>query len=99
MAEQPPPSLALSVGSGALAPALAAVVTNPADVVKTRIQVQKSNPELFAYDGAIDCFLKILKHEGPAALFDGVSGRVGWLAPRCAIAITAFQSISGYLKG
>ena len=55
--------------------------------------------DLLAYDGAIDCFLKILKHEGPAALFDGVSGRVGWLAPRCAIAITAFQSISGYLKG
>ena len=88
-------NFAASIGGDALA----AVVTNPADVVKTRIQVQKSNPELFAYDGAIDCFLKILKHEGPAALFDGVSGRVGWLAPRCAIAITAFQSISGYLKG
>ena len=57
--------------------ALAAVVTNPADVVKTRIQVQKSNPELFAYDGAIDCFLKI-RARG-ARPFDGVpAASAGW---------------------
>ena len=78
--------------------ACAAFVTTPADVVKTRIQVQKSNPELFNYTGAIDCAGQILRKEGIAAFFAGWGGRVGWLTPRCAMAITSFETIYGYLK-
>jgi hypothetical protein len=39
MERAPPPSIALSMGTSALAPAMAAVVTNPADVAKTRLNV------------------------------------------------------------
>jgi solute carrier family 25 aspartate/glutamate transporter 12/13 len=79
--------------------AAAAFVTTPADVVKTRIQVQASNPEIFNYKGPIDCARQILAKEGLGAFFSGWAGRVGWLTPRCAMAITSFEVISGYLKG
>jgi hypothetical protein len=70
---------------------IAAAVTNPFDVVKTRRQIQTSNPELFNYSSGIDCARKILRHEGPKAFLDGVTGRVAWLVPRCALAMTGFE--------
>ena len=83
---------------------LAGAVTNPFDVVKTRIQVAQSNPELFNYQGGhelirgLDAARQMLAKEGPLAFFAGISGRVGWLAPRCALAVTAFESIAGMIK-
>jgi hypothetical protein len=83
---------------------LAGAVTNPFDVVKTRIQVAQSNPELFNYQGShelirgLDAARQMLAKEGPLAFLAGISGRVGWLAPRCALAVTAFESIAGMIK-
>ena len=37
--------------------------------------------------------------EGMGAFFHGVSGRVLWLAPRCAIAFAAFGGIAGMIRG
>jgi solute carrier family 25 protein 39/40 len=71
--------------------AISAVVTTPFDVIKTRKQIQTSNPELFNYTGAFDILQKTLKHEGAIALFDGCAGRVAWLTPRCALAMTFFE--------
>jgi hypothetical protein len=42
----------------------------------------------------MDILKQIVQKEGPKALFDGWSGRVAWLTPRCAIAMTAFESFS-----
>lgn len=77
---------------------VASAITNPFDVVKTRRQVQASNPGLFNYKSGMDCFQKIVKHEGPIALMDGVVGRVIWLTPRCGIALTMFNQIYSYLE-
>ena len=83
----------------------AGLVTNPFDVVKTRVQVQMSNPELFNYEGShellrgLDCAKKMLANEGITAFAHGVSGRVLWLAPRCAIAFAAFGGIADVIKG
>lgn len=84
-------STAAQLVCSALGYGTAAAITNPFDVVKTRRQVQASNPELFDYKNAFDCAKKILKNEGPAAFMDGVSGRIGWLLPRCALAMTGFE--------
>ena len=82
---------AVQLGCSSLGYGLAAALTNPFDVVKTRRQVQASNPELFNYTSGIDCARKILQKEGPMAFMDGLSGRIGWLLPRCAIAMTSFE--------
>ena len=84
-------SVPVQLASASLGYGVAAAITNPFDVVKTRRQVQASNPELFNYKSGVDCFKKILQKEGPMALMDGVSGRIGWLLPRCALAMTGFE--------
>jgi solute carrier family 25 protein 14/30 len=49
---------------------VAAVASNPIDVVKTRMMNQKvTNPHL--YKSSLDCFLKTLSFEGPLALYKG----------------------------
>ena len=88
----------VQLGCSSLGYGLAAAITNPFDVVKTRRQVQASNPELFNYKSGMDCASKILKHEGPLAFMDGLSGRIGWLLPRCAIAMTSFEMFLRYLQ-
>ena len=71
--EQPPPSLALSVGSSALAPALAAVVTNPADVAKTRLNMMLELQPGRVHTSVIECLRGIHATEGIAGLQRGLS--------------------------
>ena len=73
-------------------------MTTPFDVIKTRKQLQTSNPELFNYNGAFDILSKTVKNEGFGALFDGWAARVGWLTPRCALAMTSFGWLAGLIK-
>ena len=77
--------------------AISAFITTPFDVIKTRQQVQTSNPELFNYNGPLDILKQVVRKEGMRALFDGWSGRVAWLTPRCAIAMTAFETFAAAL--
>ena len=66
---------ALGVANTFVAAAFAAVCTNPIDVIKTRLQVAGANPEVFSYSGPLDCILKLMRSEGPSALFAGLVGR------------------------
>jgi solute carrier family 25 protein 44 len=74
-----------------LAASLACVLTSPLDLVKTRLQVQGSNPEIFDYKGPMDALKKIVQREGAMALFDGVAARVIWLTPRLSIAVPTYE--------
>jgi len=56
--------------SGATAGMPAAYLVTPADVIKTRLQVQSRKGES-TYNGITDAFKKILKEEGPKAFFKG----------------------------
>jgi hypothetical protein len=82
------------LGCSALGYGFAATITNPFDVIKTRRQIQASNPSLFNYTSAIDCAKQLMAKEGMMAFFDGLSGRVAWLLPRCALAMTGFEFVS-----
>jgi hypothetical protein len=77
--------------SSLIGASVASVATSPLDLVKTRLQVQGSNPVLFDYDGPLDALRKILRREGPRALFDGVLARVIWLTPRLSIAVPSYE--------
>jgi solute carrier family 25 (mitochondrial uncoupling protein), member 8/9 len=64
--------------SAATAGAMATVVGNPIDVVKTRVMASKRVADAGAaagapqYRGAWDCIVKTMRHEGPAAFYQGV---------------------------
>ena len=77
--------------AGLFAGSIASCVTSPLDLVKTRLQVQASNPAVFDYSGPFDALLKIVKKEGPKALFDGVGARIIWLTPRISLAVSLYS--------
>lgn len=57
---------------GALSGCLAAAATAPLDLVKTRLQTQGKTGQ---YTGAIDCAVKIVKHEGASSMMRGLGGQ------------------------
>lgn len=71
-----PPNPTRRFQASFLASGLAEVLTTPIDVVKVRLQVQRSTGAATApgttYTGMIDAFVKISKHEGPVGLFKGI---------------------------
>jgi len=51
---------------------VAAVASNPVDVIKTRVMNMKVKPgQAPPYSGALDCALKTVQAEGPMALYKG----------------------------
>ena len=57
------------------------VVGYPFDTVKVRLQTDDKR----AYTGGFDCFMKIIKKEGPVSLFRGMSGLFVFATPRLAL--------------
>jgi len=52
-------------------------VTYPFDTVRRRLQMESDKPvEGRIYNGAVHCFSKVMKDEGPAALFKGAGANV-----------------------
>lgn len=77
--------------SGATSGILAALVTSPFDVLKTRRQaliMSTSNAELTK---TVPLILRILQTEGAAALFTGFLPRVAKIAPACGIMISCYE--------
>eukprot|EP01087_Luapelamoeba_hula_P018257 TRINITY_DN5865_c0_g1_i2.p1 TRINITY_DN5865_c0_g1~~TRINITY_DN5865_c0_g1_i2.p1 ORF type:complete len:283 (+),score=25.60 TRINITY_DN5865_c0_g1_i2:119-967(+) len=73
------------ITGGAVAGGIAAVITAPLDVVKTRIQVGAG------YDGLRHAVRVIYREEGLSAFGKGMGARLLWIAPGCAIAIAAYE--------
>ncbi len=79
--------------SGTLAAVPASLLTNPMDLVKTRIQVA-SRPGEEVYTGIGDCIRKIHQTEGPAAFFKGSFPRVARIAPQFGLSLFAYEKVS-----
>ncbi len=60
--------------AGAAAGAMATLVGNPVDVIKTRVMAAQSSGAAGGphYRGALDCLAQTLRREGPLALYQGV---------------------------
>ena len=83
----------LDLLSGSVAGIAGAVVSQPADAVKTRLQVLRGAD--FMVDGFWKGGKEIIQNEGKSALWRGVVARVCWLAPGTALTITAFEALKG----
>lgn len=64
----------LHVLCGTVAGAMATLIGNPIDVVKTRVMAAKkaSGGGPSPYSGALDCIAKTMRNEGPLAFYQGV---------------------------
>ncbi|KAI4489595.1 hypothetical protein M0802_010947 [Mischocyttarus mexicanus] len=76
--------------AGCAAGSTAALLVNPFDVIKTRLQAIKKAPGEPSYDGVIDCIKKTLVNEGPTAFFKGGACRMIVIAPLFGIAQTVY---------
>ncbi|XP_055468893.1 electrogenic aspartate/glutamate antiporter SLC25A13, mitochondrial [Psammomys obesus] len=76
--------------AGAIAGMPAASLVTPADVIKTRLQVAARAGQT-TYSGVTDCFRKILREEGPKALWKGAAARVFRSSPQFGVTLLTYE--------
>jgi solute carrier family 25 aspartate/glutamate transporter 12/13 len=82
-------SSAYSFALGSVAGAFGAFMVYPIDLVKTRLQNQRSaQPGQRLYKNSIDCFQKVIRNEGVRGLYSGVLPQLVGVAPEKAIKLT-----------
>ncbi|XP_055301851.1 calcium-binding mitochondrial carrier protein Aralar1 isoform X1 [Sitodiplosis mosellana] len=75
---------------GSFAGAVGATAVYPIDLVKTRMQNQRTGSYVgeVAYRNSIDCFKKVIRHEGVLGLYRGLVPQLIGVAPEKAIKLT-----------
>jgi solute carrier family 25 iron transporter 28/37 len=96
--------------SGAVAGAFAAAITNPVDVVKTRLQVQSACIETSESknfqksfrsgktQGVVDIVRSILRNQGPMGFYNGLLPRVVMAAPASAMCWGTYESLQTLME-
>ncbi|KAF2691220.1 mitochondrial carrier [Lentithecium fluviatile CBS 122367] len=78
---------------GSVAGAVAAGITTPLDVLKTRMMLAKEKQPMFTM------LRDILRQSGPRAFFAGIGPRIGWISAGGAIFLGSYQWASNVLGG
>lgn len=86
-------------GLGSIAGAFGAFMVYPIDLVKTRMQNQRSQRvgEML-YKNSIDCAKKVVKNEGFKGLYSGVLPQLIGVAPEKAIKLTVNDLVRGHFS-
>ena len=77
------------VACGSAAAMLASGLTNPVDVVKTRVQVGRETA------GVV--LRRMLREEGVRAFGKGMVARMSWITPSCAIGIVVYEQMKSLM--
>ena len=92
-----------------VANAIAGWITNPLELVKTRLQVQRSvlsvgsakvvsSQFVYSYSGIVSGVADIVKQEGLLGLWRGVGARVIYTAPNAALTMAMYEGLQSFLK-
>lgn len=79
--------------AGAIAGSIAAGAVTPADVIKTRLQVEGAEAR---YSGVVDCATKIMRNEGPVAFTKGLVPRMLVQAPLFGCTLLSYEVLKAY---
>lgn len=91
---------AYNFGLGSLAGAFGATAVYPIDLVKTRMQNQRSSQpgQQLLYKNSWDCFIKVISREGFRGLYSGLGPQLVGVAPEKAIKLTVNDLVRGKLS-
>ncbi len=103
--------VASGLACGGVAGAIGQTVAYPFDVCRRKLQVSgwqgaaaladskagREQVSKIRYTGMVDCFVKVIKHEGVGALFHGLSANYVKVAPSIAIAFVCYEEIKKVL--
>lgn len=79
---------------GSAAGSVAAGITTPVDVVKTRVMLQG---EKVQYNGLLHALKKVSAEEGILALFSGILPRIAWISTGGFIFFGGYEFTKAYL--
>lgn len=94
---RPEPTAVEATGVGAFVGVVAATLTNPFDVIKTRFMTQSSGSEQ-KYYSIPQCLRRIIAEEGISVLGRGLFARCLWVGPGSGITLAVYERTSRYLK-
>lgn len=78
---------------------VAAVASNPVDVIKTRVMNMKvESGKTPPYNGALDCAMKTIKAEGPMALYKGFIPTISRQGPFTVVLFVTLEQVRKLLK-
>ncbi|XP_034675832.1 mitochondrial uncoupling protein 5-like [Vitis riparia] len=78
---------------------VAAVASNPVDVIKTRVMNMKVEPGTAPpYTGALDCAMKTVRAEGPMALYKGFIPTISRQGPFTVVLFVTLEQVRKILK-
>lgn len=78
---------------------VAAVASNPVDVIKTRVMNMRVEPgEAPPYAGALDCAVKTVRAEGPMALYKGFVPTISRQGPFTVVLFVTLEQVRKVLK-
>uniref|UniRef100_A0A5B6ZC65 Mitochondrial uncoupling protein 5-like n=1 Tax=Davidia involucrata TaxID=16924 RepID=A0A5B6ZC65_DAVIN len=78
---------------------VAAVASNPVDVIKTRVMNMKVEPgKAPPYSGAVDCAMKTIRAEGPMALYKGFIPTISRQGPFTVVLFVTLEQVRKLLK-
>uniref|UniRef100_A0A7S1XCF3 Mitochondrial carrier protein n=1 Tax=Compsopogon caeruleus TaxID=31354 RepID=A0A7S1XCF3_9RHOD len=86
-----------SVLVGSICGAMAALVSNPMDVVKTRLMTQMPDAPR-RYQGLIDCAMRIAQEEGPSTFLRGLAPRIVAKSMQSALFFVAYEALRNRLE-
>lgn len=86
--------LSIQITAGGIAGGTAAAVTNPLDVVKTRLQTEGvTSATRYKGSGVIPVIRQIVREEGVKALLHGIKPRVMFHIPAAALCWGTYESM------
>lgn len=96
--EQDEETLAVQLLAGGVAGGSAAAVTNPLDVVKTRLQTEGVHSSTKYSASVVATLRKIVQEEGAQAVWRGLQPRVLFHVPAAAVCWGTYETVKGLLS-
>jgi solute carrier family 25 folate transporter 32 len=87
------------IGASSTSKLTASLITYPLEVVRTRMQVQRSDGQLpLHYNGVVGSFKTIIREEGFRGLYVGLQTNLIRVVPACAITFTSYELLMRWLR-